>query len=584
MVNSITLFGVAVTGNSVPFAQINASAIKVGYLVHPDCCTEEVYNWLQQQQADFNSTFYQTWEDIVSKSREEILYDQLRHYFTAYKEGETWVPERREHKEIAYEEYRVILPITEEQLAFRVRRLLSSNIALSKETVNYCCTTMNFFKNHFQEQDCVKLIDELSNKEAKVILYTMWGLTPTDKFELLRYIAYKQLGSAMIVQSDDTFVQIKYAIKKFDFTTLNEQQIIALSSIFLRYKKFFLAFKNEKNSPIINKMRRLAKKYHTPIEPGFWETILSKRPPIEEIIKHANEVSIFKLLTIITACRAHLFRKDGERGFLIRNQKFYFKKDSSNVEYSYLILLHTELVAYIKKTLNVKVKLPKNCILTCPTSEKSFVGNYPFGSKFIFSKENAFVGVYWRNEWGTHDFDLSYEDIDRNRVGWNAAYAREDILFSGDMIDANPEATELLTFKKEVVDGTLKVNRYNGVANSRYDLILGEESFVELKPNPMVNNISLRIELHSEEREDCIGIIDKGNLYLMKVQLGGQKVSLSSLDLRPALVNKAKSYLKLSDIVTVVDDTYEDDDYIDLSKNLNKDTIINLLTQKGKNI
>lgn len=596
MTNSITLFGVALTGNSVPFEKINQFATKLGYLVHPDCCTQEVFNWLRSQKADFNSTFYKSWDDITSKSRFELYIDQIRHYATTYGtnfEGTPWIPNDMDTPIFDFKEYKVILPITPFELANKCRELSSAGINLSSEVVEFCAKAMiDWWGDNYSVDEWRNLIDSLTSHELQSTLYAKLDISPMEKFALLRYIAYKQTGSAMIVQSDSNFRIIKNSRNKFDFTTLNATQIRNLSSIFLRYKKFFLSFKNEKNAPIINKMRRLAKKTHTPLQPGFWENLLSSKPNVDDVIARAGEVSIFKLLTIITAIREHIQDAPG-RGFLIRNQKYWFKEGQRPKVGMYELSLYAALVDYIKKTINVKVKLPTKFILTCPTSEKSFVGNYPFGTKYITKDNNAFVGIYWRNEWGTHDFDLSYEDYTGRRIGWNASYYDQDVIFSGDMTNADPEATEILSFKGKVADGIIKVNRYNGNEGSRYDLILGQEdvhNFKSMKTNSwghyteayMVdpNNIDLRVECTSEQKQDQIGIVANGVMYLMKIQTGNKRVSSPKHNMLPMILAKCESYLPLSEIVTVVPEDYEGDDYVDLTGELHKDDIINLLTIK----
>ena len=62
------------------FAKVNEVAMKYGYIIHPECCTKDVAAWLKEQSFNPNATFYKEWEDITSKTRFELLVDQILHY------------------------------------------------------------------------------------------------------------------------------------------------------------------------------------------------------------------------------------------------------------------------------------------------------------------------------------------------------------------------------------------------------------------------------------------------------------------------------------------------------------------------
>ena len=85
-----------VSKNSVSFNNVNALATKLGYIVHPDVCNSEVYEWLKSQDCDYNSTFYKNWNDVTSKSRFQLFLDQIMHYASTYGTdftGEVYLPE-----------------------------------------------------------------------------------------------------------------------------------------------------------------------------------------------------------------------------------------------------------------------------------------------------------------------------------------------------------------------------------------------------------------------------------------------------------------------------------------------------------
>lgn len=581
-VHSITLFGVALAGKTTPLLQKQCTelAAKIGYAVHPDACTEETLQWLQSQQANFNSTFYQKWQDVASKSRTELLIDQLLHYASTYgtghtQEGNGYVPNQGAQDVPDLAIYKVISPISETELAYRCIQLGSSGINLSTEVVAFCA---NIIHAVIAAEDARTVIETLTSRELKAALYDRFNLSPLEKFDLLRYICSKQLGQPMIIQNKEQIYAIKNNTTKFDFTTLTEEQVKNLSSIFLRYKNWLLAFKNEKNAPVLNKMRRLAKKTHTPLKPGFWETLLDKKPSIETVQSRLKEISAFKKVQLYMACKERLLQFP-YRAFLVRNQKLYWKQNNltSDVQYFKDLMYHIGMSICPGK----KVRLPKNFRLACPSSEKSFIGNLPLGTAYKFADEDAFMGIYWRGEWGTQDFDLHFFDTRGQHIGWNSQFKNEEqsVMFSGDMTSANPEATELMYMANGCPEGFLSVDRYNGAQGSRFDIILGSEEITDMKLNYMVdpNNIHLRVECTSDTREQTCAYVKDNQFVLMSFKTGNQQVPDN-----PALINilaqKSECFLYLDEVCEVVPDDYEGDDFVDLSGDLAKDDIINLLS------
>ncbi|MDE6276639.1 MAG: hypothetical protein K2M06_00865, partial [Muribaculaceae bacterium] len=153
---------------------------------------------------------------------------------------------------------------------------------------------------------------------------------------------------------------------------------------------------------------------------------------------------------------------------------------------------------------------------------------------------SSFVGVYWRNEWGAHDFDLSgvfpYEDI---RIGWNAGYTTSDerVVYSGDMTDAKPEASEILYFRNGAPDGFIFVNRFNGDEGASYRLFFGAGEPEEKADHMVVSShrgkefgvseMDIRVEadMTSDVREQLVGYISGERFYFMSLGIGRGAVS-----------------------------------------------------------
>lgn len=57
----LNLFGKAmITGEArISFEEANRTAVKYGYIIHPDLCTAHVLNFVKSTSMDLSTTFYQ---------------------------------------------------------------------------------------------------------------------------------------------------------------------------------------------------------------------------------------------------------------------------------------------------------------------------------------------------------------------------------------------------------------------------------------------------------------------------------------------------------------------------------------------
>ena len=248
----ITMFNVMpkAEGNSKrSFEDVNAESAKYGWIIHPDCCSKLALDWVKAEaKTNYNKTFYAKWSDITSKTRFELLVDQLLHYASTYGTdytGETYVPNNAPDVEIPYDSFKVIMPATDEEIYNRCVKMLQAGIALETETVNALVgfiTEQKRFKTYGLD------IDTIKNKEATIALMDATGFYGKDPFNMLRYFVFKATGAAMLIKDKKTIRMIKEKAESVDFTKLSEEQCHALASIFYRFKPLFLAFKNQKDA------------------------------------------------------------------------------------------------------------------------------------------------------------------------------------------------------------------------------------------------------------------------------------------------------------------------------------------------
>lgn len=630
----IKFFGTAlVEKNKVAFNTVNNFAMQRGYIVHPDVCNESVMSFLEEITLNPNATFYKTWMEITSKTRLELLFDQLLHYATTYGTnfalGNGYVPNDSDYSDVPeFKKFKVILPITVDELATKCLDVLQSGIALKEETMkvlaDFVCDNM--------EKDSIDA-DSISNREALVYICDKIGIYPKNPMNLFRYIIYYTTGQTMIVNNRNMFNMIALSSNPFDLTSLDDETLVGLSSIFLRYKELFCAFKhcNERpesantvasnvsksiceklkaemktNSSVVNKLRKLAVKHHKPMKVGFWQNVFTEMHSVDELRKNAASLTNYKKVALMQTCLERSNPLENQF-YLVRNQKTWIRegyKPSTDASYlmTVYMVLHESLVESMKKnsvvvttdsegnevSTPVTVKVVSGVMVPLPTSEKSFIGNYPFGTSYKLSNHN-YLGCYWRNEWGTHDYDLSLLDYNGSKIGWNSSYYNDDksVVFSGDMTYADPEATEILYMKDGCPKGVIAVSQFSGNPKSKFRLFFGQQDISNFRKNYMVdpNSIKLNVEIeHENQREVVCGVVNEESIVLMAVNCGGGRVSYGnkySTMMIDSIMHKSKCFVDSVDILkeagfNVVDETYTGSVDVDFA-DLNKDSLIALM-------
>ena len=617
----VKLFNISIedSRNEVDYVTLNNSAMQVGYIVHPDACNLATQQFIQSISGNVNSTFYQNWEDVTSKTRFELFIDQLLHYVTTYGtdfacEGNGYVPNATPVGPVyisLFKDYKVIMPCTEEDVYNRCMDMLTSGIAMKQATIE---TIVDYVVEYGTENDLLTTgefdIDDIANREALTLLCDELGIAPNKKFDLFRYIMYKTTGSTLIIKNKPTINAIIRSNTQFDFNTLSDRQLIGLASIFYRFKPLFLAFKKtctegayystpitSRNAHVINKIRRMAPKYHTPLAESVMATMLGKAYDSTVISETAAQMNTFQIVRLMNTIIERLNRTDEKAMYIVRNGKMFVKDakayDGMITYYATVFnILKNELVSRLSEKATY-VKYPKNIVLACPTSEKNFVGDLPFGTYMDLHDSDSFIGIYWKEEWGTHDFDLSVLNIDGIKVGWDSRYYsdNQDVVYSGDMTSARPEATEIMLFKKGATDGSVMVNRYNGRDGSKFRFFGGVEPNMKLRRNYMVdpNFIKFSADVVSDTVEQTIGLLNDGRFYVMALGSGNSIVSFHKGSKQNeryyASVLKAQSYLKLNYILSAagfidvdsVEELPKDAQILDLTQ-MSRDTLINLFS------
>lgn len=545
------VFGKVVKSNKpkVTFIEMNKLTLPQGIYVPGDLCYKWLFDEMKEKNINPNSTFYQSWINILSKTRFELFLDQIRHYASTYGtnfQSEAWLPEHSELPEFPYKELKVLEEISEEQAVEEIKNLAYSNIAMSQEVLDFLYS----FKN---------IIDvyNVKNRMLKVMLIDD-NYKFVDGQECLLYILYKFFGLTLVIKNKETYGQIIYGLGGNSESinkvlTFNKE---VLASVFYRNKDIFMQFKHNKSlSPIINKIRKLATKYHKPMAKSPWLR-LPELSAIERIRLY-DKASIFKLVQMFNA----LNNPTGY--YIIRNGKAWYRENISRKVKPFI--LNELLGAIVSKLPKVEsVCLPKNINLAMPTSEKNFIGDIPLGSSIECSGLNTMVGIYWKNEWGAYDLDLHCRTIDGETIGWNSQYYDEDVVFSGDMTFADPEAAEVIWFKNGVRDCIVSVSEYNGESNYKYQIFVAQEKATNFDKNYMVDprSILYKAEMNFSNRRDVtLGYIHNGEFIFHSCNIGKGCVPNK---IRKEILNHLVqcSYLKLKDVLEMANIEISDESEI----------------------
>lgn len=492
-------------------AEMLAVSLPLGLYVPEELCYQWLFSDLMQQKWNPNSTFYQSWKDITSKDRWELFIDQVRHYASTYGtdfQGKAWLPEHTQLPAFPFKELKVVEGIELRDAVAKIKELAYSNVAMTTETIDFLVG--------FQKVSGLYDISQIKNRELKL------RCIPDDyKFkdgqECLLWILWKSCGITMLVKNKEMLDTIRIPASMKDTIELNKT---VLASVFHRNKDVFMQFKKTPElKNLVNRIRKLTDKHHKPMEKSLW--LMLDKLTIEKRFALYRKASIFKLVQIYNA----LANPTGY--YVIRNGKAYYREGRTRQVNSALL---TEIANYIaikvadKHSPEKPIALPKGIELAMPMSEKSFIGDIPLGSYVDCAEKNTMIGIYWRNEWGARDLDLHAKLVTGQSIGWNSAYKHDaEVIFSGDMTDADPEATEVMWFKQKPMDSIISVSEFRGNTQYNYDVFIAQESATDLHQSYMVDprNVIYRTNLSFENARDVtLGFFQDGKFVFHRCQIG----------------------------------------------------------------
>ena len=618
-------------GKKNPSEEILKETMKRGFIFSPEVAfnysDKELLNLIPSIEEEIgisgekaNASFHKSWAKVRDASIEQLVLEQLVHYFTTYgfealgiyNEDSVYIPnEKLEIPELNIDKFNftVIKGYTKEQLKQKLVTFLQSGIALADDTKSAVIDICLFIDITSED------IERIKNKEVSAVLYDFLDKIPENPVEFLRYVIYKSTGKTLLIKNKEVIEEIKskdnFDILQLFYKYKKQYGLKRLAEIFYRFKPIFLAFKSTTNTQLnqyINKTRKLAIRYHKPMPEDFLNNITSmiKNNKViysDVLVKELDRVNTFRKIRLAYALKYRTGDVDSIL-YKVRNGKSFateFTFENKEKASRVLEFVIRSIVRDIKKNVEgKKIYIPDNIVYTLPATEKQFTGDFPSGSYVTIPKDMIF-GIHWENvKHHRIDLDLSLNNVNLGKIGWDSSYRSYDrtVLFSGDIVDApKPKGASELFYvaRQENASYILMVNYYNydEDVSVSFKILVAKKELESLSENYTVdpNDIICVSKTKIDKEQKSLGLIvttpDDCKFYFNESNLGAGRTTMGKEYLENArkyLVDFYMNMISLNDILKsagaiIVTDKEEAD--IDLSpESLDKEKIIKLLTKK----
>ena len=460
-------------------------------LVEAICDRYEVSNRL-------NNPFHATWDKVANADYRQLIVEQVLHYLSTYGReafglgAAPVVPTESfqfpDNQPLPVESLTIMHVVDAEVANDIVEHTLTTVTAPHKNDMVFYST---YCKNTTLSPEKVK------SNELRTLLYTMKDLYPEDEDEFVRYLLYRSIGSTLVIKNKKIIRTIKNAMKDekiehFVLTGFQKANLSKLARNFLRLKPIYLAFKTPDTASYINKIRRLADIYHKPMSDLRVANLsnLFYQGEVEKAKKVIGKMSMRELIKVRNFVDVNqLFQGSVIEAYNIRNGKIHLEEGKNRtVSITGTAAMNAMDEALRQEFCNRTYRklagkiffIPSYIDYCAPVSEKQFIGNIPYGTKFSFPNTVS-LGIFWENYKNKRtDLDL-HLTTPSGAFGWNASYRNEEraVLYSGDMTDATNGAAEAFYTNYSKLDEPyiLSVNNYTGMPDVPFKFICTESRF-----------------------------------------------------------------------------------------------------------
>ncbi len=520
----LDFFNVMVTEGDT--GMINTSLLETYGLVLDFIPTNEQTAILMSKFAPLDVRTLFTPEERKNSTVKSLVTKQLFHYLEVYGLGKPGMFDLvTENGTIMKANY--VKGVSRDELEVMVQKLLYMSAPI-KDT--------DALAKIIKEYDISYDLNAIANNELRVILYD--GTVPfSNGDDAVRYICFKATGDAMLIKSKEVLGQIKNNNSlSSKFFNMNAY---ALSQVYNRHKDIILSAKKYDTKTVINKIGRMSKKNHVPVKESLAKSFVAFADANRDADLHgiAEKFSTRDLFKIMNHSMYKMIRNQVDV-FTVRNGKQHVKQHAK--QFNSRVLLEVSSLAagiVVDRLDHLKGKtilMDRNVRYSLPVSRKQTIGNLPFGTRIDVDAKAISAGIYWENDWGASDLDLSTIDTSGNRVGWGAygAYGANEIIYSGDVTWADPSAMEFMT-SPTILEKTygLFVNIYSGEIGSQAEVVVGTEG-----KNQWMDKVLFREKIQLKSRENVIGFIQDGSYVAFNGRLSNNRASFNG---SPAIIAKA---------------------------------------------
>lgn len=531
----------------------------------------------------FNRTLIESFAAVANMSRDEFYLTQILHYLTTYGTNfttpfvvgaRTFTPEETKALKIT-----IIRAESASRSLERINELFANTVAPKAQNIHYYRTLAPL---------TTIAPEEVKSKELMIIMCAERGIKPSDPEVLFRYLVYCITNETLIIKNKTLILKIKSAMtnpnraKLINFLT--EDEMKALASIFYRYKPLFLAFKTPGTASVINKIRRLAVKYHKPQSANTIKNFVNLSSKEQTaIIARATNRELIKLYNALAV-------PSGTRLFQIRNGKIWVREEEKEGKVSLGLFdkicaasaIGIELHKRLKNYRGMTVYIPRGISYAVPYSEKQFSGAIPWGTAIgATDKENAFtIGVHWVNDPDESGCDLDlHAHTPTNHFGWNGDYISGDgeIIFSGDMTNAPAPKGAAESFYINNIDEPviLTLNAFSAKSNKQFQFFMTKGKDDEMRERATFDAsklISAPLPLAFADKSSLsLGIFDNKTFYVYGGNVAeGAVPSRDYPKFIEALLNRMTSTYRFEALasalkINIVHEAPKDTPFLDLS-------------------
>lgn len=545
----------------------------------PKAIAQTAISFYGYNNETFNETLIESFAAVANMSREKFYLTQILHYLTTYGTNfttpfvvgaRTFTPEETKALKIT-----IIRAESASRSLERINELFATTVAPKAQNIHY-----------YRALAPLATIapEEVKSRELMIMMCAERGIRPSDPETLFRYLVYCATKETLIIKNKRLINIIKRAAHNNIelINSLTEDEMKALASIFYKYKPLFLAFKTPETANVINKIRRLAVKYHKPQSARTIKNFVNLNSEEQAtIIARATNRELIKLYNALAI-------PSGTRLFQIRNGKIWVREEEhSSVDLLDKIctanVIRIELRKRLKNYEGMTVYIPRGISYAVPYSEKQFSGAIPWGTAIgATDKENAFtIGVHWVNDPDESGCDLDlHAHTPTRHFGWNSNYMSEDgdeIIYSGDMTNAPAPKGAAESFYINNVNEPviLTLNAFNANKNKQFQFFMTEGKDDEMRERATFDSsklISAPLPLaFADKRSLSLGIFNNKTFYVYGGNVAeGAVPSRDYPKFIEALLNRMSSTYRFEALasalkINIVHEAPKDTPFLDLS-------------------